>query len=102
MKTMVVCAIALLVCGIAAGATELRLPAVTSDGKPPTCFMIAGPDKVFQPATAKIEANTVVVQSDRVRQPKAVRFAWGNTDVPNLCNGEGFPASLFRTDVSPE
>jgi sialate O-acetylesterase len=73
----------------------------TSDGKPPACFTIAGPDKVFQPATAKIEADTVVVQSDRVRRPVAVRFAWGNTDVPNLSNGEGFPASLFRTDAPP-
>ncbi len=50
---------------------------------------------------ARTEADTVVVQSDRVRRPVAVRFAWGNTDVPNLCNGEGFPASLFRTDASP-
>jgi len=71
----------------------------TSDGQPPTCLTIAGPDKVFQPAAAKIEADTVVVRSDRVRRPVAVRFAWGNTDVPNLCNGEGFPASLFRTDA---
>ena len=73
----------------------------TSDGKPPTCFTIAGPDKIFHPATAKIEGDTVIVQSDQVRQPVAVRFAWGNTDVPNLVNGEGFPASLFRTDAPP-
>jgi sialate O-acetylesterase len=73
----------------------------TSDGRPPTCFTIAGPDKVFRPATARIEADTVVVQSDQVRAPVAVRFAWGSTDVPNLCNGAGLPASLFRTDISP-
>ncbi|OHB62315.1 MAG: hypothetical protein A2Y76_01095 [Planctomycetes bacterium RBG_13_60_9] len=73
----------------------------TSDGKPPTCFTIAGPDQVFHPATAKIEADTVVVRSDRVHQPVAVRFAWGNTEVPNLFNGAGFPASLFRTDARP-
>ncbi len=73
----------------------------TSDGRPPTYFTVAGPDKVFQPASAKIEGDTVLVQSDRVREPVAVRFAWGNTDVPNLCNGAGFPASLFRTDASP-
>ena len=73
----------------------------TSDGSPPTCFTIAGSDKVFQPATAKIEADTVVVWSNRVHQPAAVRFAWANTDVPNLINHEGLPASLFRTDAPP-
>jgi sialate O-acetylesterase len=73
----------------------------TSDGRSPTCFTIAGPDRLFQPATATIEADTIVVRSDRIPRPVAVRFAWGNTDVPNLCNGAGFPAPLFRTDGPP-
>jgi len=70
----------------------------TSDGQAPTCFMIAGSDHVFQPATAQIEGDTVLVHCDKVPRSVAVRFAWGNTDVPNLCNRDGFPASLFRTD----
>jgi sialate O-acetylesterase len=71
----------------------------TRDGKPPTCFTIAGSDGVFHPAAGEIEGSSVVVQSDQVRKPAAVRFAWGNTDVPNLTSRYGFPASLFRTDV---
>ena len=71
----------------------------TRDGKPPTCFTIAGPDQVFHPAAVIIQGSTVLVCSNQVRQPLAVRFAWGNTDVPNLINRDGFPASLFRTDV---
>ncbi|MBM4026947.1 MAG: hypothetical protein FJ280_16330 [Planctomycetes bacterium] len=73
----------------------------TRDDRPPTCFAIAGADKVFRPAAARIEGDTVVVQSEHVRRPVAVRFAWGNTDVPNLCNSAGLPASLFRIDASP-
>jgi sialate O-acetylesterase len=61
-------------------------------------FTIAGDDQVFVPAQAKIEGNTVVVWSDVVKSPKAVRFAWRNIPKPNLYNGAGLPASPFRTD----
>jgi sialate O-acetylesterase len=61
-------------------------------------FIIAGVDQVFVPAQAKIEGNTVVVWSDAVKSPKAVRFAWRNIPKPNLYNGAGLPASPFRTD----
>jgi len=71
----------------------------TSDDRPPSHFTIAGPDVVFHPATARIDAGTVLVQSDRVPKPIAVRFAFNDTAIPNLINKEGFPASLFRTDV---
>ena len=71
----------------------------TSDGLAPTHFTIAGPNNVFHPAMAKIENNTVIVHSDRVLKPVAVRFAFSDTAVPNLINHDGLPASLFRTDV---
>lgn len=61
-------------------------------------FTIAGDDQNFIPANAKIEGNTVVVWSDAVKAPKAVRFAWKNVPHPNLYNGAGLPASPFRTD----
>lgn len=61
-------------------------------------FMIAGEDQQFVPAKAVIEGNSVVVWSDSVKQPKAVRFAWRNVPKPNLFNGAGLPASPFRTD----
>lgn len=61
-------------------------------------FTIAGDDQNFVQANAKIERNTVVVWSDEVKNPKAVRFAWKNVPHPNLFNGAGLPASPFRTD----
>jgi sialate O-acetylesterase len=66
-----------------------------------TCFTIAGSDRKFVEAQAVIDGNTVVVSSDKVKQPVAVRFAWSNTDEPNLFNKAGLPASLFRTDDWP-
>jgi len=64
-------------------------------------FTIAGEDKTFYNATAKIEGDTVVVSSDKVAVPKAVRFGWANYPVVNLWNKDGFPASTFRTDDWP-
>jgi len=80
------------------------------DGKPLTCFTVAGKDGKFLPAEAKIEAatgseaaDTVVVSCQAVPAPVAVRFAWTDTSEPNLCNKEGLPASPFRTgDPSAE
>ena len=71
----------------------------TSDGQPPTHFTIAGEDKVFHPATAAIEGDTVLVHCKNVDKPVAVRFAWSDTAIPNLVNSDGLPASLFRADV---
>ena len=70
----------------------------TPGGNMPSHFEVAGEDKIFHPATARIEANTVVVFSPEVRSPVAVRFAWSNTAEPNLFNGAGWPESCFRTD----
>ena len=62
-------------------------------------FAIAGKDGKFVWAKAKIDGDEVVVWSDAVKEPVAVRYAWssypGNA---NLYNKEGFPASPFRTD----
>jgi sialate O-acetylesterase len=63
-----------------------------------TYFEIAGEDKIFYPAEAKIKDQTVIVQSKNVKVPVAVRFAWRNTAVPNLVNGAGLPASCFITE----
>ena len=62
-------------------------------------FAIAGADKKFVWARAKIEGNNVVVWSDETPSPQYVRYAWTDNPVnPNLCNKEGLPASPFRTD----
>jgi sialate O-acetylesterase len=68
------------------------------DGKPLTYFTIAGADQNFVPATAVIEGDNVLVHSDRITKPVAVRFAWHEDAEPNLINKEGLPASPFRTD----
>jgi len=72
------------------------------DGEPLRDFMIAGKDQQFVPAEAKIDGETVVVWSEAIREPAAVRFAWSDSAQPNLMNAEGLPASSFRTDKWPE
>ncbi len=69
-----------------------------NNGKELTYFTIAGKDKIFHPAKAVIKKNSLVVSSDIVKNPEAVRFAFNNCDEPNLFNKEGLPASTFRTD----
>ena len=61
-------------------------------------FTIAGPDRQFHWAKARIEGNSVVVWSDEVPMPQAVRYAWADNPIANLYNGIGLPASPFRTD----
>ena len=61
-------------------------------------FVIAGPDKQWRPATARIVGNQVLVASKEVPRPVAVRYAWSDNPDGNLRNGAGLPASPFRTD----
>ena len=61
-------------------------------------FYIAGADKNFVPAFAKISGNSVVVSGKNVKDPVAVRFDFTNTAIPNLFSKEGLPVNLFRTD----
>lgn len=63
-----------------------------------THFEIAGPDKIFHPAIARIEGETIIVSAATEKRPVAVRFAWKNTAEPNLFNAAQLPASCFRTD----
>ena len=71
---------------------------LTSYGKPLTQFEIAGPDKVFRPATANIRTGTIVLSSPLVAAPVAVRYAFKDFIVGELYSTEGFPVSSFRTD----
>ena len=62
-------------------------------------FSIAGKDKQFVWAKARIRGNTVEVWNDTITHPLAVRYAWAdNPQGANLYNKEGLPASPFRTD----
>jgi len=79
------------------GNTENGLKA--ADGVTLTGFAIAGADKKFHWAKAMIQGNQIVVSSDQVANPVAVRYAWGNNPVTNLIANDGLPASPFRTDT---
>jgi hypothetical protein len=61
-------------------------------------FAVAGADKQFVWAEATIEGDTVVVSSDEVKDPVAVRHGWSANPKCNLYNKAGLPASPFRTD----
>ncbi len=72
---------------------------VAKGGGPLKWFEIAGADRKFVPADAKIDGDTVVVSSPDVAAPVAVRYAWVNfPDGCNLFNAAGLPAPQFRTD----
>ncbi|MBI9036239.1 MAG: chitobiase/beta-hexosaminidase C-terminal domain-containing protein [Bacteroidales bacterium] len=71
---------------------------IISKNGPPLHFKISGKDRVFHAAEASIINDQIVVHSKLVKSPVAVRFAFNNTDIPNIYNKDGFPASTFRTD----
>ena len=65
-------------------------------------FQIAGEDRRFVWAKARVDGDTVVVSSDEVPKPVAVRYAWAdNALAANLYNKAGLPATTFRTDDWP-
>jgi sialate O-acetylesterase len=64
-------------------------------------FTIAGEDHKFHNALAEIKGDKVVVWSDKVDKPVAVRFGWANFPVVDFWNKDGLPASPFRTDDFP-
>lgn len=74
---------------------------ITANNEPLKGFAIAGEDKKFVWAQTRIEKNSVVVWSDQVAKPVAVRYAWAANPDCNLYNQAGLPASPFRTDDWP-
>ncbi len=71
---------------------------LTAHDRPLQSFQIAGADRRFFPATAKISGETVLVSAPQVPVPVAVRYAWFNAPEANLFNGAGLPAAPFRSD----
>ncbi len=90
------------------GGLQMSAPPWTPNGVPApaptelTGFAIAGADQKWVWAQANIDGNTVVVSSDQVPAPVAVRYGWANNPPCNLYNKEGLPASPFRTDDWPQ
>ncbi|MEX1116173.1 MAG: sialate O-acetylesterase [Akkermansiaceae bacterium] len=71
------------------------------DGEPLSEFTLAGEDRVFHRAAAVIRNGNVVVSSNKVQEPVAVRLGWNERANPNLVNGAELPARSFRTDDWP-
>lgn len=62
-------------------------------------FVVAGADKKFYPAKARLQGGKIILESGQVPLPKYARYAWANAPLEaNLYNKEGFPAVPFRTD----
>jgi sialate O-acetylesterase len=64
-------------------------------------FALAGQDRAWHDAEARIEGDSVIVSSPAVTKPIAVRYAWANSPRCNLYNTEGLPAAPFRSDDWP-
>ncbi len=73
------------------------------DAAEPVGFAIAGEDKRFVWATAKInkDNNSIEVSSEAISAPVAVRYAWADNPVCNMFDGAGLPLTPFRTDDWP-
>lgn len=67
----------------------------------PNGFAIAGEDRVFHWAQARLEGNDIVLHSPAVPNPVAVRYAWADNPILSLFNKDGLPASSFRSDDWP-
>jgi sialate O-acetylesterase len=63
-----------------------------------TGFTVAGVDRRFVPASARIEGATVIVSAPEVPAPVAVRYAWTDAPEAGLFNAAGLPAAPFRSD----
>lgn len=71
---------------------------LTARGGALSGFAIAGADRKFYWADARIEGDAVVVSSPKVPHPVAVRYGWSDNPRCSLYNAAGLPASPFRTD----
>lgn len=80
------------------GLVMSKVPAGGNDSTEITNFLIAGEDSVFVKANVQVVGKKLIVYSDEVKKPIAVRYAWSNADMATLFNKAGLPAPTFRTD----
>ena len=79
------------------GVTTPAGDGLTTHGQELTGFEIAGADGRFVPAKASVKGDKVLVRSDAVAAPVAVRYGWSATAKASLFNGAGLPASSFSS-----
>ena len=70
----------------------------TRGGGAPQGFEVAGADREYRPATAKLDGNSVVLSSPEVPEPRYVRYGWQDVPAVNLYNAAGLPASPFSSE----
>ncbi len=92
-----------VILSVAREGSALRVRFSSADGLKSTTpeitgFEVAGADRVFQPATVKIDGTAVLVSAPAVAEPVAVRHAYTNAPVVSLVNATGLPAAPFRSD----
>src|SRR5262249_26453000 len=73
----------------------------TSDRAAPRGFALAGADRAWHWADARIDGARVILTSSEVPVPVAARYAWAANPRANLVNGAALPAAPFRTDDWP-
>ena len=66
-----------------------------------TGFALAGADRKWCWAEARIDGKSVLLRSEQVPAPMAVRYGWADNPACNLYNGAGLPAAPFRSDDWP-
>lgn len=81
--------------------TEIGSGLISAGGNPVRGFAVAGEDRRFHWAEARIDGASVLVSSPAVSDPVAVRYGWADNPDCSLYNAEGLPASPFRTDDWP-
>ena len=88
------------------GSTSMRVwfdhdQGLTYRGQPATGFELAGADRKFLPAQARVEGGTVLVSAPAVSHPMYVRYGWMGVVQNNLYNSAGLPASTFTSVPEP-
>ncbi|MFA6713955.1 MAG: sialate O-acetylesterase [Victivallaceae bacterium] len=79
--------------------TDLDDNLKTSDGKPAGEFMTAEKNGNFYPAQAEIKGREIILRSDKVKKPFAVKYSWHKTAQPNLMSGSGLPVMPFKASL---
>lgn len=80
--------------------TDVTAPLVIK-GKQAQGVQVAGEDRRFYPAVVKVDGDKIIVSAKEVKNPVAVRYAFGNATIGNLAGVNGLPVAPFRTDRWP-
>lgn len=71
-------------------------------GEIATGFEIAGRNQIFHSANAILKGEQIILSSDQVKDPAYLRYAWGNTSLPNIFNAAGLPLTSFLIKIGKE